>query len=494
MTDLTIKTDNAVSLKESIEGVLAVAKIARKEATELRTAIDEKVADVNKEVKQFGATFGDTKAKVDELAAKMAENIGTIGRTEQEAKGLLERMIKHEAAMEQLHAEFKRPKGSDQSDEDLRKEFKAAHQFYNIKHWSSADGQGLANGVSDLKHDFVTEERLAEYRLGKEVQSKMFRMGTSVNQGREAEFLNSAEERKALSTFTMGNRYWLQTELADRIISCYRLDTDMTQFVDNLTISRGAIELMTDHYVGQDAQWKCELDCLPKSTATEPLPGTIVIAAHELVADECITHTMIEDSAISPEEWLAKKIGGKFVRKINNTILNGDGNNKPDGILRPNNHLTMPSGNVAGTPAGDFTWQDLVLMSIKLEPRFRAQSVWWFGTNALAATATMTDSQGRPIWSAAVLNEEGLPRIMGKPVVEVTQMPDYLDGAGAKVVGSKPVALGDWKQAYMMVHRRGFTAMRDPYSMMQCGVRWHFSQRVGGGVLCRNASIFMQIA
>jgi HK97 family phage major capsid protein len=282
------------------------------------------------------------------------------------------------------------------------------------------------------------------------------------------------------------------------IISCYPMDTDLTGIVNSMTISRGAVEFMTDHYVGQDAYFKCETDCAPKPTMMEPNPGTLNIAVHELSADECITNTMLEDALINMEGWLAQKVGGKFIRRINNGILhgagiNGVGQGMMDGITNTNNHLTMMSGMVSGTPAGHFSWQDLMAMSIKLDPRFQANALWLLGTNVMVNLMTMSDANGLPLFHQQVINGAGMPRLMGKPFVQVQQMPDYLNPDGTKKIGSKPIALGDWKSNYMLVHRRGFTMNRDPYSMMNCGVRYHFSQRIGGGVLCRNAAIFMQI-
>jgi HK97 family phage major capsid protein len=127
-----------------------------------------------------------------------------------------------------------------------------------------------------------------------------------------------------------------------------------------------------------------------------------------------------------------------------------------------------------------------------LEPRFQKNASWLISQTALAETFTMTDNQGRPIWTNQIINGDGMPMIAGKKYTQVVQMPGFKDAAGNVVPGSKSLGLGDWKKNYMFVNRRGFTMMRDPYSMQKCGVNYHFSQRVGGDVLCRNAAIFLQ--
>lgn len=481
-----IDLSSADKLKDVLTDLKKISTEQRAELTGLREYIDQKMKDAKDETKSFGDTFADTKQKLDDIAKKAAEGLGKIAHVESE-------ITKHHDAIEKLHAQMHARGGRIANDEEAkaqRKLLEATASFLQVK---ASEKLGPNDQVPRFDPDKITADQLKAYDEGKKALAKIMRFGTDIKEAQLLYAQLSPDEQKAISTFTHGNRYWLQSELSDMIIACYRMDTDLTSIVNNIAISRGAVEFLTDHYVGADAAFKCETDCAPKPPAQEPQPGTLNIGVHEMVADECITNTMLEDAVINVEMWLAQKIGGKFIRRINNAILTGTGQGMPDGIMNVNNHLTFKSGNVAGTPAGDFTWQDLMLMSIKLEPRFQMGALWLIGTNALASIMTMTDALGRPIFSAQVLNDAGMPKLMGKPFVQVVQMPDYLAANGSKVIGSKPIALGDWKSHYMMVHRRGFTMMRDPYSMMNCGVRYHFSQRIGGGVLCRNAAIFLEI-
>ena len=47
--------------------------------------------------------------------------------------------------------------------------------------------------------------------------------------------------------------------------------------------------------------------------------------------------------------------------------------------------------------------------------------------------------------------------------------------------GSTPVAYGNWKQAYMVVNRRGVTVQNDPFS------------GIDGSVVCPNAARLLRI-
>lgn len=487
MTDLTIKTDNAEALKKSLTDLLDFGKDTRKSLTDLRAALDEKLAQEAAERKTLAGTLGDTSGKISELSTKMADALGSLSNTETQIKSVSDQLAKHHEVIEQLHAEAKKAKVDVETIKAQKELTEAAR---TIKHVLLSE----KGTVDPLKEVEVTPDDVQAYMAYKSAMTKAFRLATSVGNEMVGQYLTDAE-KKAISTFTHGNRYWLSSELSNQIIACYQKDTDLTGMVSQTAISRGTLEMMIDTYVTPNAMFKCEIDCLPKPAPQEPVPGTLTLTAHEMFASETISHTMIEDAVFDVEGWLAMKIAGQFVRGLNNSILSGTGSGMPDGILRPKNHLTMRSGNADNTPSGTFTWQDLQLMAIKLEPRFQAGSVWWVSTNALASIMTMTDGFGRPIFSAAVLNSEGLPMLMGHPVVQVVQMGGALATPPAKgfVPGSKPLMLGDWKQHYMMVVRRGFTALRNPYKLSQCGVVWEFSQRVGGGVMCSNAAMALEI-
>jgi HK97 family phage major capsid protein len=70
-------------------------------------------------------------------------------------------------------------------------------------------------------------------------------------------------------------------------------------------------------------------------------------------------------------------------------------------------------------------------------------------------------------------------------LVIATGMPDVAPGA-------TPIAFGNWKQAYMVINRRGVTVMNDPFSAGWCNL-FRFDARVGGSVVCPNAARLLRI-
>jgi HK97 family phage major capsid protein len=96
----------------------------------------------------------------------------------------------------------------------------------------------------------------------------------------------------------------------------------------------------------------------------------------------------------------------------------------------------------------------------------------------------MSDANGRPIMTATPT--EGAPFLLGgAPVIIVQQMPDV-------VAGSTPVAFGNWKQAYLVVNRKGVTMQNDAFSAGFCHL-FKFEARIGGSVVCPNAARLLRI-
>jgi HK97 family phage major capsid protein len=83
------------------------------------------------------------------------------------------------------------------------------------------------------------------------------------------------------------------------------------------------------------------------------------------------------------------------------------------------------------------------------------------------------DTQGHYLWAPPVAI--GQPAtLMGFPLYEAEDMPDY-------TAGSKAIAFGDFARGYLVVDRMGIRVLRDPYSAKPY-VLFYVTKRVGGGV------------
>jgi HK97 family phage major capsid protein len=164
-----------------------------------------------------------------------------------------------------------------------------------------------------------------------------------------------------------------------------------------------------------------------------------------------------------------------FAFQINDAILVGDGFGKPMGILNPQAGIPIAETG-SGTPAGQFSWQDLVMLRWQVPMSLQGDGAYLMNQHTWALCSTMSDANGRPIMTVAPT--EAAPFLLGGvPVVIANQMSDVAPGA-------TPVAYGNWKQAYTVVNRKAVTMTQDPYSAGFC-VLFRFEARVGGACIVR---------
>ena len=478
MTDQT-KIDLEGVIKTSLEELKGNVAKNIEDVMKMTRETQDQVKRAEDEAKKYGSEFGDTKSKVSELSSKLAEIVGG--------------MEKQAAAIERLNQELKGAGGKKEPEaSDI--ETKAARDFMAVRHYGEAAD---ASTVDKFDEDSVTAEQVQAYtKAAKLFWSKVMRTPARVRMVEhelvhdEMKLLEPLIARKSISTVTHGNRFWLMPEMSDRIIRCYDETTDLSRLFSTMDISRSSVVMMKDNDVSKRALFRCELDCSPGRNPTPPLPGTVEIATHELHDSECITHQMMEDAEIDLMAWLIPRISEGFTRGRNETFLNGDGNGKPKGLMFPGNHIEVPMAALS--------WQFIRALPFMLPKRFQAKGSYMMARDMIQALFTMSDGVGRPIFDQFVrFGANGEMMLDGYLVHQIDQLSNYLTTAGAPPVaspniGAKPLGFGAWQDAYLIVNRKGFFALRDP-AYNACGVTWHFGQRVGGDVLCENASLFAKV-
>ena len=255
--------------------------------------------------------------------------------------------------------------------------------------------------------------------------------------------------------------------------------------MQNVAISGPGIKFLVDNEVWDVAAWACESSCFANNP-TQQLGsglGELEIKPESLRYIVCTTRELLEDSSVNIEGWLLDKADRAFRAQISHAIMVGDGFGKPMGILNPQAGIPICETSDA-TPEGTFSWQDLVSLRWQIPQNFQDGGSYIMNPRTWELCSTMSDANGRPIMTATP--SEAAPFLLGgAPVVIATQMPDV-------VAGSTPVAHGNWKQAYMVVNRKGVTMQSDPYSAGFC-VLQKFEARVGGAVVCPNAARLLRV-
>jgi HK97 family phage major capsid protein len=127
-----------------------------------------------------------------------------------------------------------------------------------------------------------------------------------------------------------------------------------------------------------------------------------------------------------------------------------------------------------------------------LKSVYRANSTWIMTTGTLGVIRLMKDSQQRPLWQPFAAG--GLPAtIYDRPYVEMPAMDD-ITASYAYTSGEFPIAIGDFKRAYVIADRVQMSMTRLSELYAESGlVGFIARKRVGGQVVLPQAILKLQI-
>ena len=157
----------------------------------------------------------------------------------------------------------------------------------------------------------------------------------------------------------------------------------------------------------------------------------------------------LQDSTVS-EEWLARKLGERIGRILNQHFTTGAGSTLPDGIVT--------SATVGATGTGSFAttkgigYEDLVDVQESLDPAYgdSPNAKWMMHQSVRKAVRKLKDTTGMPVWQPSV--QAGIPdTLLGRPVRINNDMAPL-------AASSKSIGYGDIRQAYV-IRRSGAAAL-----------------------------------
>ena len=243
---------------------------------------------------------------------------------------------------------------------------------------------------------------------------------------------------------------------------------------------------------GAATGWVGETDSI--SQTNTPTLAAIDFPAMELYAMPAATQTLLDDSQVDIEAWLAGEVQIVFAEQEGAAFVSGDGTNKPLGFLSVTTAADASwvwgkLGYIASGAAGAFASSNPsdALLDLAYAPKqgYRANASWVMNRKTESTVRKFKDSTGNYIWQPA--SAAGQPAtLFGYPVVEVEDMPDI-------AANSYSIAFGDFARGYLVVDRVGIRVLRDPYSVKPY-VLFYTTKRVGGGVQNFEAIKLMKFA
>lgn len=231
---------------------------------------------------------------------------------------------------------------------------------------------------------------------------------------------------------------------------------------------------------GPSVGWVGETDARPQTVS--PVLTELQFPAMELYAMPAATASLLEDSVVDLDQWIAAEIETAFAEQEGAALVSGDGNARPRGFLSyPRvadsgwswGNLGYISTGVSGSLPALHASDTLIDTIYALKSGYRQNAAWVMNRRTQAAIRKLKDADGNYLWQPpAAIGQPAM--LMGFRIVEAEDMPDAADGA-------TPIAFGDFGRGYLVVDRTGVRVLRDPYSAKPY-VLFYTTRRVGGGV------------
>ncbi|MEX0348008.1 MAG: phage major capsid protein [Paracoccaceae bacterium] len=283
-------------------------------------------------------------------------------------------------------------------------------------------------------------------------------------------------EAKSLSAAVSGDGgFLIDPQTSDVIKSVLKSTASIRSIASVVNVEANSYDVLVDHSdVG--AGWAAENT--PSAETGTPSIDRISIPLHELSALPKASQRLLDDSAFEIETWLAGRIADKFARAEAGAFINGDGVDKPRGILdhdKVDNDVWAWSnlGYVPTGVDGGVEADAIVDIVYALGAQYRANGSFVMNSKTAGTVRKLKDADGRFLWSDGLAAGEPA-RLMGYPVVIAEDMPD-------PGTDSYSIAFGDFAAGYTIAERPDLRVLRDPFSAKP-HVLFYATKRVGGDV------------
>lgn len=271
--------------------------------------------------------------------------------------------------------------------------------------------------------------------------------------------------------------YLVPPEFLTDVVKVLESDESLLNRCKKFTVSSNNLTLPVDHSLpwtgGVQASWIGEN--VKYNDTTPNTLGQASFKLHKLSALVFITDELIED-AVALESYVRGMAPAAILHKINEAIINGNGVNKPKGILSSTFAVTVPK-EVSQT-ADTIVARNVVKMYSRMLPSSRGNAVWLINAGCEEQLRTMKDDNGNFIYLAAgsQLNNSPYSLLLGRPVIPMLGSLPALGDLG-------DIVFADFSYYYAVLKTAGMkTAISSHLKFDQDVQAYKFTMRIDGGV------------
>jgi HK97 family phage major capsid protein len=310
-----------------------------------------------------------------------------------------------------------------------------AEKFLKIAAANSAvDRRGVVAETEDL-----TAEEDAHYE---QVFSQFMRSGISNLEREDKMLMHSKFEtpKNAAGTGTTAGGYTIPPAFRDQIIQQMKFYGPMMQEAELLETSGGQnIPWPTNDDTGNVGAILAENTAVTEQDVTL---GTNSLDSYMYTSKLVrVSFQLMQDNP-KFEAWLAKRLGERIGRILNQHFTTGTGTSQPDGIVTNATSAATVGSTFALT--GGINYAAAVDLVESLDPAYGGLPDLKFMGHQTARKAVrkMVDTQGRPLWEPSL--QAGVPsNFMGYEFVLNNDM-------ATEAIGSKSLGFGSIREAYVI--------------------------------------------
>jgi HK97 family phage major capsid protein len=222
---------------------------------------------------------------------------------------------------------------------------------------------------------------------------------------------------------------------------------------------------------------------------TQPIPSTTITYGQqrydvrELACYVDVSNQILEDTAFDLVAELAFDFAEEFGRAEGAAFVNGPGVLQPIGFMADDTVPYFPNGDANGLIA-----DSLISLFYSIPAPYRRNLTWGMNARTLGMVRQLKTTTGFYLLDMAGIANTPVTTILGRPVVEMPDMPDVAPNA-------YPIIAGDFMNAYRIFDRVALSVLRDPYSQATNGLtRFHGRRRVAGGIALGEALTKLKMA
>jgi len=262
-----------------------------------------------------------------------------------------------------------------------------------------------------------------------------------------AHFLRTNEvERKALTVANDAPGYVLAPEETSGEFIRNLVEFSPVRGIADVRSTGSHTVILPKRLTVTNAKWKGEAVA---SEASEPTFDQMEFSVKEMTTHVDVGNWLIEDASHDVEAEIRLALAEDFGAKEGLAFVNGSAAVEPKGFMQEAGIANFLNGHATNLSA-----DALIKLMYSLPGVYRNRGTWAMNGTTLAVIRTLKDGNGNYLWQPSY--QAGQPEtILGRPVVELLDMPDVAANAF-------PIIFGDFKAGYRIYDRIELSGSPEP--------------------------------